>query len=701
MPTSKKIKNWLWLILTVAALYLAVLPVSANVLAEKQALLIGFQTFPGAAEHQLLRELGGKVTREFSMIPVVKVELPANAVTALTRNPLVKYVESDTEVYAVSQRVPWGIAHIMAPEAWKQSTGNGINVAVLDTGIGLHSDLPVVYMATNTIDNSGNFDANGHGTHVAGTIGALKNQVGVVGTAPQIGLYSVKVLADNGTGTASSVAAGIEWAVSQGANIINMSFGSSAGSKTIESACIAAYEHGVLLVAAAGNSGNSNGLGDNVSYPAKYPAVIAVAASNSYNQRADFSSTGSAVELTAPGVDILSTSMPETYTYASGTSVASPHVAGVAALVWSINPNLTNVQVRGILQQTAKDLQLSSTFQGFGLVQADLAVAATQDGTIDSDETNTREDTGENNPIVRTSTVSNFIHEIFGTNTNSCRSCHIFHDAPAQKLLKTGPSQTQFCYLCHGNGAPSSPYDVQGGTISGASLSSAGGFDSMGAVPVTSRHMVDGYLDNTSAFVAGSNAVGFSGVIPGSSNKTLVADLVCSSCHNPHAGGPDALNPRLLRTVIMEVYDLFVIVDAQPVGTPDLSTGYQASQIIGYESGFNKWCSSCHDLLARATGSGHIVDQAGYFWHATNVTAAVYAPYNTTIGPGIPLEAANTEGDDSVGLVTCMTCHRSHATVAQMTPGGFAEDTLSSFLLRMDNRGVCVACHGDMHSRPE
>jgi predicted CXXCH cytochrome family protein len=311
---------------------------------------------------------------------------------------------------------------------------------------------------------------------------------------------------------------------------------------------------------------------------------------------------------------------------------------------------------------------------------------------------------------VRISASSSFIHDSFGTNANSCRNCHIFHAAPADELLKTGPSQTQFCYLCHGNGAASSPYDVQGGVIAGMAESSAGGFDTVGghvynAVPVTSRHMVDGYVDNTSAFAAGSAALGFTGVIPGSNSKTVTADLVCSSCHNPHAGGASAPNPRLLRTVIMEVYDLYVTVDTQAVSDPDLLTGYQANRITGYRSGFNKWCSSCHDVLARATGSGHTADGSGLFRHATNVTATVYAPYNTTTGQGIPLEGATTSGNSSTGLVTCMTCHRSHGSTVQMSvfanrferldnAGGVADPVYSSALLRMDNRSVCYSCHG-------
>ncbi|MCW3491152.1 S8 family serine peptidase [Dethiobacter alkaliphilus] len=688
---SEKTVKKVWLCLCLAVLFLSTTAVTVAAPPEKQTMLVGFHQFPGVAEHQLLTGLDATVAREFNMIPTVEVELPTQAVAALANNPLVEYVEENIELYALEQTIPWGILRIRAPQVWPYTQGSGATIAVLDTGIGPHADLPAPLKATNTIDNSGNLDAHGHGSHVAGTIVALNNSIGVVGAAPQVDLYSAKVLADNGTGTAASVAAGIEWAVEQGADIINMSFGSATGSQTIEKASLAAYDQGVLLVAAAGNSGNSNGTGDSVTYPAKYPSVIAVAAIDSTNQRANFSSTGSAVELAAPGVDVLSASTMNRYAYANGTSMASSHVAGVAALVLAINPNLSNVEIRSILQETAQDLGLSSTLQGHGLVRADLAVALSESTEPfifdDFDYTYTEEF------LPSLLITTNFIHDTVTENTNSCRVCHIFHDAPMVNLLSVGPTQTQFCYLCHGNGATAAPYDVQGGLIAGTTESSAGGFDTVGLAtdgvppPVTSRHMVVGYLDNASSFEEGSIAPGFSGLIPGSDNILVGSGLNCSSCHNPHAGGEDPPNPRLLRTTIQEAEDLYVEVEELILWEP-------ATQITGYQSGFNSWCSSCHDLL--------IADDETYFRHPTDIEATIDAFYNTTTGAGIPLENSVTEQEESTGLVTCMTCHRSHGTAAIMTPGGFANgEESSSALLRMDNRGVCVACHGDMHGAPQ
>ncbi|MFO7773727.1 MAG: S8 family serine peptidase, partial [Dehalococcoidia bacterium] len=302
------------------------------------------------------------------------------------RNPGVAYVELDGPVYALDQTVPWGIDRVFGEESysfdtWDISRGDGIAVAVLDTGIDVnHEDLPALLGGENTIDSTHwGSDGNGHGTHVAGTVAALDNTWGVVGVGPQVGLYAVKVLDASGGGTVASVVGGIDWAVQQGIPILNMSLGTSSHVQSLQDACDAAYAAGHLLVAAAGNSGNPAGRGDNVGYPAKYDSVIAVAASASNDRRASFSSTGAAVELIAPGSGILSTLPDNKYGTYSGTSMASPHVAGAAALVWAADPGLTNVELRAILQQTAEDLGLPSNHQGHGLVRADLAVREVAD----------------------------------------------------------------------------------------------------------------------------------------------------------------------------------------------------------------------------------------------------------------------------------------------------------------------------------
>ncbi len=353
---------------------------SAN---EKVDVLIGFYQAPGPPEQDLVRAHGGEIYRQFSIVDVIAASMKQQQADALAQNPRVRYVEPDGPVYALDQTVPWGIDRVFGDEeyefkTWEDSTGEGVAVAVIDTGIDEnHEDLPELLGGVNTIDdNHWGVDGQGHGTHVAGTVAALDNEVGVVGVGPKLGLYAVKVLDDGGSGSVSSVVGGIEWAAEKGIPVLNMSLGTSDHYESLQDACDAAYEADHLLVAAAGNSGNPPGRGDNVGYPAAYDSVIAVAASTINNNRASFSSTGPAVELIAPGSSILSTIPGNEYDTKSGTSMASPHVAGVAALVLAADPGLTNAEIRGILQETAEDLGLGSNHQGYGLVRADLAVRA-------------------------------------------------------------------------------------------------------------------------------------------------------------------------------------------------------------------------------------------------------------------------------------------------------------------------------------
>ena len=220
-----------------------------------------------------------------------------------------------------------------------------------------------------TIDSTKWDDDNGHGTHVAGTIAAVDNTVGVVGVAPQASLLAAKVLNRQGSGYLSDVIAGIDYCVQNGAKVVSMSLGSSSDVQALHNAVDAAYADGVLLVAAAGND-----YGGAVSYPAAYDSVVAVSATDSNNNLASFSNVGPEVELAAPGVSILSTYKDGGYATLSGTSMATPHVSGVAALAIQANPLMSNVEVRALLQNTADDLGAvgKDNLFGYGLVDAEL-----------------------------------------------------------------------------------------------------------------------------------------------------------------------------------------------------------------------------------------------------------------------------------------------------------------------------------------
>jgi subtilisin len=346
------------------------------------------QVIVGFADHgravQAVQNYGGNVALSYTLIPALLATVPENAITALDRNPNVRYVHENAVVEALAQSVPWGIERVNAPAAWVDSTGASVNVAILDTGVGTHRDLAVAG-GINTIGGSSFADNNGHGTHVAGSAAAVNNTVDVVGVAFDANIYSVKVLDANGGGTINSIVLGIEWSVNNNMDIISMSLGTKSHYDALKEAVDNSYAAGLLNIAAAGNDGNPAGNGNNINYPARYDSVIAVGAVREDNLRASFSSTGPALEIMAPGQKVLSTYLNDSLKELSGTSMAAPHVSGVAALVWSANPQLANSEVRQILKDTAAPLGDASRY-GHGIVNAQEAVRVAKEsagGTTD------------------------------------------------------------------------------------------------------------------------------------------------------------------------------------------------------------------------------------------------------------------------------------------------------------------------------
>jgi len=242
-------------------------------------------------------------------------------------------------------------------------------------------------------------DVYGHGTHVAGTACAEDNDLGVVGVAPGCALYSLRVLNDSGSGSWGTTIAAMDWAVLNGLQVVNLSLGSSQDpGSTVKAAFDNAEAKGLVIVAAGGNSGTPSGKGNNVIYPAKYASVIAVAATDKNDTRPSWSSTGEEIELAAPGVSVLSSwndgDSPHNpqpsildgdwYKEGSGTSMASPHVAGAAALVIAAGvtdgnfDGRINDEVRAILNSTADDIGAvgKDTHYGYGLVNVAAAIAS-------------------------------------------------------------------------------------------------------------------------------------------------------------------------------------------------------------------------------------------------------------------------------------------------------------------------------------
>ena len=273
---------------------------------------------------------------------------------------------------AMAETIPWGVNRIDAERAWNVTRGAGIRVAVIDTGIDhMHHDLnPNFGGGVSFVPGESFTDVNGHGTHVAGTIGARHNGSGVVGVAPNCKLYAVKVLDRYGRGNYSWIINGIIWCVRNRIDVINMSLGGPSPLQALKIACDYAYRNNVVVVAAAGNDGPKK---DSVIYPARYESVISVSAVDNAGNIAEFSSRGEEVDLCAPGVNILSTRPGNRYGLSRGTSMASPHVAGTAALAISSHRFARASNIRDILLHTADDMGITGhdNEYGHGLVDAE------------------------------------------------------------------------------------------------------------------------------------------------------------------------------------------------------------------------------------------------------------------------------------------------------------------------------------------
>jgi len=329
------------------------------------------------AQQVLVERVGGTVIKPLRLVNGMAVYLPPPALKALQVAPEVLRVEDDAVVIALPkppppsqppEQLPWGVDRIDAEYAWGTTTGYGVKVGVVDTGIDYtHPDLDDNCKGgVNTINpRKGYKDDNGHGTHVAGIIAAEDNDIGVVGVAPEAYLYGVKVLDRTGSGFVSDVIEGITWCIDNRMNIINMSLGTNSDIQSLHDACDAAKGVGIILVAAAGNDGGA------IDYPAAYSSVIAVAATDSSDIRASWSSYGPEMDIAAPGVDIYSTYLGGGYKTASGTSMAAPHVAGTLALNLSAN-----------ICVTADDLGEPGwdQYTGCGLVDAEEAAIGTETG---------------------------------------------------------------------------------------------------------------------------------------------------------------------------------------------------------------------------------------------------------------------------------------------------------------------------------
>ncbi|MEI7815352.1 MAG: S8 family serine peptidase [Coriobacteriia bacterium] len=301
----------------------------------------------------------------------------------LTEQPGVQYAEPDGVVYATmipddpDFSLQWAATKIGAPAAWDVTRGSSVKVAVIDSGADLdHPDLIGRLDTANDWDFVNKDDVAqddyGHGTHVSGIIAATTNNgIGVAGVANQCTILPVKVMGANGIGSTSAVAEGIRYAADEGASVINMSFGTPTGSDTLDAAVQYAVSRDCVVVAATGNDGLRA-----VLYPAADENVIGVGSTTSSDALSYFSNYGPGVDIAAPGSSIYSTTFDGGYGYKTGTSMAAPHVAGVAALIRSKNPSWSRSQVENQLLASALDLGAAGRDDdfGYGRVNASLTM---------------------------------------------------------------------------------------------------------------------------------------------------------------------------------------------------------------------------------------------------------------------------------------------------------------------------------------
>ncbi|MFD1205359.1 S8 family serine peptidase [Sporosarcina contaminans] len=368
--------------------------ITANSEQEVQQLQQSFELRNEFEDHSFTADVTEKEFQALKNMPHITVEKVE--ILSIQMEPSSLIVSDEVDAAAASQSVPWGIKAIYNDNnLTSTSGGSNIRIAVLDTGVNVnHSDLYYTseqckdFTQQAPIVNNTCTDRNGHGTHVAGT--ALgdggDDKKGVYGVAPNAKLWAYKVLNDSGSGYADDIANAIRHVADQASSqrvkaIINMSLGSNGESSLITNAVNYANDRGVLVVAAAGNDGYSPG---SIDYPAALPSVIAVAnlenrlengtyrvansSSRGYTSSAgDYVIQRGDIELSAPGTSIFSTWYNGGYATISGTSMATPHVAGLAAKVWAENPSFTNAQLRANLQNRAKSYDiLGGYYAGIG-----------------------------------------------------------------------------------------------------------------------------------------------------------------------------------------------------------------------------------------------------------------------------------------------------------------------------------------------
>ncbi|MFC0189074.1 S8 family serine peptidase [Fictibacillus aquaticus] len=360
----------------------------------KVKMLVGFNSSVTAQEMKSLHTTAGTtVIKAFKEINVhlvmLEKDILSKAVSVYRGSGIVDFIEADAKIrlelppvnVSVVPNDPglqqqWGLQAIRAEEAWSISPQDSLStrIAILDTGIDTaHPDLAEKIIISRNFTNSPTVeDQFGHGTHVAGIAAAItNNNIGVAGVSfNNAYIMNIKVLGDSGSGDWSWLADGILFAVNNNANVINMSLGGTSQSDTVRRAIDYAVSNGVAVAAAAGNDSSNT-----PQYPAAYSGVISVAATNQSDQLAEFSNYGAAwVDVAAPGVEILSTTPGNSYGFLSGTSMATPFVSGLAALILTTYPDLSGTEAANVIRQSCDPISGTGELFLNGRINAEAAL---------------------------------------------------------------------------------------------------------------------------------------------------------------------------------------------------------------------------------------------------------------------------------------------------------------------------------------
>lgn len=344
-------------------------------------LIIHFKsTASNPLKERLIQSYGISSSETRYQPDTIVIQVPAfisgRIINAFEKSHWVEYIEEDALAFQLDTNDPsfplqWGLQAIHTPVAWTYSQAEQVDIAIIDSGISSnHPDVSSKVTKWQNFTRSPNqYDSTGHGTHVAGiAAAATNNSIGIAGVGYHANLFSVKVLDDKGRGYYSWIADGIYWATDNGAEVINLSLGGTAPSQSLKDAVDYAWNKGVIVVAAAGNTNSSR-----PTYPAFYSNTIATASVDQSLTKSTFSNHGTWVDVAAPGEFILSTHLDGQYLYMSGTSMATPHVSGLAALLFASDTNLTNHQIRDNIQSTANPIPGTGNDWQHGLIDAQKA----------------------------------------------------------------------------------------------------------------------------------------------------------------------------------------------------------------------------------------------------------------------------------------------------------------------------------------